>query len=140
MADSEPSATTPCDSVAHSDAFDTTVEAEARAHNAAAWTALWSQMHGLPTGLLRQLWLAERIRIAVLAYEAENERIQQANAFKPSKTLREPETVTPHGHGVTVRSPLRPVSPRPVGAAARRDDDIHRWRVECRRQAAPESP
>ncbi|MCO1597650.1 hypothetical protein M8C17_21085 [Micromonospora sp. RHAY321] len=70
------------------DSYDTSVDTEARAHNAASWCALWAQMHALPTGVERQRWLAERIRLAHLAYEAENGRIQQANAFKPSKTLQ----------------------------------------------------
>ncbi|MFY1596014.1 hypothetical protein [Micromonospora sp. WMMD737] len=70
------------------DSNDTAVDTEARAHNAASWSALWAQMRALPTGIERQRWLAERIRLAHLAYETENERIQQANAFKPSKTLQ----------------------------------------------------
>ena len=70
------------------DSYDTAVEVEAKAHNAAAWTALWAQMRALPPGSQRQLWLAERIQRAHTAYEAENERIQQVNAFKPSPTLK----------------------------------------------------
>jgi hypothetical protein len=69
------------------DSDDTGVEVEARAHNSAAWAGLWAQMQALPTGTERRRWLAERIRRAYEAYDAENERIQQARAFKPSKTL-----------------------------------------------------
>jgi hypothetical protein len=69
------------------DSEDTGIEVEARAHNSAAWAGLWAQMQALPTDVERQRWLAERIRRAYEAYDAENERIQQARAFKPSKTL-----------------------------------------------------
>lgn len=65
----------------------TEVDEEARAHNAACWVWLWSQMSALATLQEREQWYAECIRRAHAKYESENKRIQQPRAFKPSKTL-----------------------------------------------------
>ena len=65
----------------------TEVDDEARAHNAACWVWLWSNMSALATLPEREQWYADRIRRAHAAYESENKRIQQPKVFKPSKTL-----------------------------------------------------
>lgn len=69
------------------DSEEPDVDTEARAHNAAAWSKLWTQLRAQPAGAGRQRWLAEKIRAAHAACDAENERIQQPKEFKPSKTL-----------------------------------------------------
>lgn len=71
------------------DSTETVVVEEANAHNTASWARLWSQMHALPTLPERQRWYAHRLESAFGAYELENARIDQANGFKPSKTLNQ---------------------------------------------------
>ncbi|MEV6527154.1 hypothetical protein AB0M43_35010 [Longispora sp. NPDC051575] len=71
------------------DRFDSTepeVKEEALAHNVASWSLFWSRMQ--PLSLVdRQAWLMDQVQRAARAYPAENERIQQPDAFKPDKTL-----------------------------------------------------
>lgn len=68
------------------DSFDGEVAQSAAAHNTAAWIELWSEMYATPQAERSRKW-ASGVQKAVDQHWLESERIEQPQAFVPSKTL-----------------------------------------------------
>ena len=67
---------------------DGETRAAAHAHNAATWSSWLPDLFDQQSLEDRQVWWRNRCKGAVEAHEAENARIQQPGAFKPSRVLR----------------------------------------------------
>jgi hypothetical protein len=67
---------------------DGETRAEAHAHNAAIWNSWLPDLFGHQHRGDRQLWWKNRCQAAIDAHEIENARIQQPNAFRPTKPLQ----------------------------------------------------